>query len=95
MPEKRYKNWQSYILTFCAFLFLCFLRLILISCSGLLILLIIRGEDSFARAQLAGKPFIWNIYPQTEDTHIHKLTAFEDRLKPFLFSKEFRAFERN
>ncbi|WP_277030922.1 elongation factor P maturation arginine rhamnosyltransferase EarP [Turicimonas muris] len=51
--------------------------------------LIIRGEDSFARAQLAGKPFIWNIYPQTEDTHIHKLTAFEDRLKPFYSQKNF------
>ena len=25
--------------------------------------LIIRGEDSFVRAQLSGKPFIWNIYP--------------------------------
>ena len=45
--------------------------------------LIIRGEDSFARAQLAGKPFIWNIYPQTEETHIKKLEAFGERVKPF------------
>ena len=37
---------------------------------------IIRGEDSFVRAQLSGKPFIWNIYPQTEETHIKKLEAF-------------------
>ena len=45
--------------------------------------LIIRGEDSFVRAQLAGKPFIWNIYPQTENTHIKKLHAFSSRIKPF------------
>ncbi|WP_304856364.1 elongation factor P maturation arginine rhamnosyltransferase EarP [uncultured Parasutterella sp.] len=42
--------------------------------------LIIRGEDSFVRAQLAAKPFIWNIYPQTESTHIKKLKAFASRL---------------
>lgn len=45
--------------------------------------LIIRGEDSFARAQLSGKPFIWNIYSQTEETHIKKLEAFGERIKPF------------
>ncbi len=43
--------------------------------------LIVRGEDSFARAQLSALPFIWNIYPQTEETHIKKLRAFADRLK--------------
>lgn len=36
----------------------------------------IRGEDSFVRAQLAGKPFIWHIYKQDEDAHIEKLQAF-------------------
>lgn len=44
---------------------------------------IIRGEDSFVRAQLSGKPFIWNIYPQTEETHIKKLEAFGERIRPF------------
>ena len=43
--------------------------------------LIIRGEDSFVRAQLSGKPFIWNIYPQTEETHIKKLEAFGERIR--------------
>jgi uncharacterized repeat protein (TIGR03837 family) len=38
----------------------------------------IRGEDSFVRAQLAGKPFIWHIYKQDEDAHIEKLQAFLD-----------------
>jgi uncharacterized repeat protein (TIGR03837 family) len=39
----------------------------------------VRGEDSFVRAQWAGKPFVWHIYPQDEDTHITKLTAFIDK----------------
>ena len=38
--------------------------------------LIVRGEDSFVRAQLAGKPFFWHIYPQAEAAHLDKLNAF-------------------
>ena len=40
---------------------------------------VIRGEDSFVRAQLAGKPFFWHIYPQEENIHLDKLHAFWDR----------------
>ena len=36
----------------------------------------VRGEDSWIRAIWAGKPFIWQPYLQTEDTHITKLKAF-------------------
>ena len=36
----------------------------------------VRGEDSFVRAQWAGRPFVWNIYPQTEQSHQLKLEAF-------------------
>ncbi|MFZ6657646.1 elongation factor P maturation arginine rhamnosyltransferase EarP [Undibacterium sp. TJN19] len=36
----------------------------------------VRGEDSFVRAQWAGKPFIWHIYPQDENLHHKKLKAF-------------------
>lgn len=36
----------------------------------------VRGEDSFVRAQLAGRPMIWNIYVQDEGTHFRKLNAF-------------------
>ena len=36
----------------------------------------IRGEDSFARALLLGKPFLWHIYPQNENTHLIKLESF-------------------
>ena len=39
---------------------------------------IVRGEDSFIRAQLAGKPFIWNIYPQDDGAHHTKHKAFLD-----------------
>ena len=39
---------------------------------------IVRGEDSFVRAQLAGKPFIWHIYPQEDGAHQTKLAAFLD-----------------
>jgi uncharacterized repeat protein (TIGR03837 family) len=38
----------------------------------------VRGEDSFVRAQLAGKPFVWQIYPQHDDAHAVKLRAFAD-----------------
>ncbi|WP_338848663.1 elongation factor P maturation arginine rhamnosyltransferase EarP [Massilia sp. W12] len=36
----------------------------------------VRGEDSFVRAQLAGLPLVWQIYPQEADAHLEKLEAF-------------------
>lgn len=39
----------------------------------------VRGEDSFVRAQWAGKPFIWHIYPQDKKLHHVKLRAFLQR----------------
>jgi len=39
---------------------------------------IVRGEDSFVRAQWAGAPFIWHIYPQADGAHHAKLDAFLD-----------------
>lgn len=36
----------------------------------------VRGEDSFVRAQWAGRPFIWHIYPQEDAAHMVKLDAF-------------------
>lgn len=38
----------------------------------------VRGEDSCVRAQWAGKPFVWQIYPQHDDAHREKLQAFLD-----------------
>ena len=40
----------------------------------------VRGEDSFVRAQWAGRPFAWQVYPQHEGSHRAKLLAFLDRL---------------
>ena len=36
----------------------------------------VRGEDSFVRAQWAGRPFAWQIYPQADAAHWVKLEAF-------------------
>jgi uncharacterized repeat protein (TIGR03837 family) len=36
----------------------------------------VRGEDSCVRAQWAGKPFVWHIYPQQDKVHLKKLSAF-------------------
>ncbi len=46
----------------------------------------VRGEDSFVRAQWAGKPFVWHIYPQDENLHHKKLRAFLDVYGPGLDS---------
>ena len=49
----------------------------------------VRGEDSFVRAQWAGKPFVWHIYPQHDGVHLAKLDAF---LGCFGAGPELRAF---
>ena len=36
----------------------------------------VRGEDSFVRAQLAARPFVWQAYPQAGDAHRLKVDAF-------------------
>jgi uncharacterized repeat protein (TIGR03837 family) len=36
----------------------------------------VRGEDSLVRALWAGRPFIWQIYPQDDGAHHAKLEAF-------------------
>ena len=58
----------------------------------------VRGEDSFIRAQWAGKPFIWHIYPQDEQAHIIKLDAFLARFltgKNTDFANRLRSLWRN
>ncbi|WHZ12101.1 MAG: hypothetical protein OJF60_002542 [Burkholderiaceae bacterium] len=42
----------------------------------------VRGEDSLVRALWAGKPFVWQIYPQQDGAHGPKLDAFLDWLDP-------------
>lgn len=41
---------------------------------------LVRGEDSFVRAQWAGRPFLWQIYPQDDGVHEAKLEAFMTHL---------------
>ncbi len=36
----------------------------------------VRGEDSLVRAQWAGRPFVWQLYPQDEDAHLAKMDAY-------------------
>ncbi|MFP6851081.1 MAG: elongation factor P maturation arginine rhamnosyltransferase EarP [Pseudomonas sp.] len=36
----------------------------------------VRGEDSFIRAQWAGRPLLWHIYQQADNAHLEKLDAF-------------------
>ncbi len=43
---------------------------------------LVRGEDSFVRALLLGKPFLWHIYPQDENIHIKKLESFLEKYCP-------------
>jgi len=40
----------------------------------------VRGEDSLVRALWAGKPLVWQIYPQQDAAHVGKLDAFLDML---------------
>jgi len=48
----------------------------------------VRGEDSYARACLCGKPFVWHAYPQDEEVHLVKVQAILDRIKDFVEDKE-------
>lgn len=41
--------------------------------------LFVRGEDSFVRAQLAGRPLVWQIYPTDDGAHAEKLSKFFER----------------
>ena len=48
----------------------------------------VRGEDSLIRAIWAGKPWIWQIYNQSNGAHFTKLNAFLDLMECPLFIKE-------
>lgn len=59
----------------------------------------VRGEDSFVRAQWAGRPLLWHIYPQDEDAHWIKLEAFMAQVErhaamPMLWNEAMRAWNR-
>ncbi|MDI3491099.1 MAG: hypothetical protein PWP11_2376 [Thauera sp.] len=52
----------------------------------------VRGEDSFVRAQWAGVPCVWQIYPQDDDAHFDKLEAFMARYLAGVAVREAEAF---
>ena len=41
----------------------------------------VRGEDSLVRALWAGKPLVWQVYPQSDGVHLIKLQAFLDLIQ--------------
>lgn len=51
----------------------------------------VRGEDSLVRALWAGKPFIWQIYPQHDNAHHDKLAALLDWLQAPASLRRFHA----
>ncbi len=53
---------------------------------------LVRGEDSIVRAIWAGKPLVWQIYPQDDGVHNIKLDAFLDMLDA---PASLREFHRN
>lgn len=42
---------------------------------------IVRGEDSWVRAQWAARPFLWQPYRQAQQRHLVKLDAFLDEMR--------------
>ncbi len=55
---------------------------------------LVRGEDSFVRAQWAGRPLVWHIYPQAESAHEVKLAEFTRRYTHGLHEPRREAVER-
>jgi uncharacterized repeat protein (TIGR03837 family) len=54
---------------------------------------IVRGEDTWARAALSGRPFLWQAYPQEGRHHMVKVRAFLDRLRPYSRPEDFAVVE--
>ncbi len=48
----------------------------------------VRGEDSWARACLSGRPFIWHSYFQKDNYQLVKVKAFNDLLKSYYADTE-------
>jgi len=56
--------------------------------------LIVRGEESLARAALSGRPFLWQSYPQAEKHQLVKVEAFLERLRPCFGPIDFEVLEK-
>lgn len=54
---------------------------------------LVRGEESLVRAILAGKPFLWQAYPQDNNHQLVKTAAFLELFKPhFSDARIFEAY---
>jgi uncharacterized repeat protein (TIGR03837 family) len=51
---------------------------------------LVRGEDSLVRAIWAGRPFLWQLYPQQDGAHFTKSDAFLDRFLSWPFNDQSR-----
>lgn len=49
----------------------------------------VRGEDSFIRAVLTGKPYIWHIYCQEDFIHLNKLDSFLEKYSRVIEDNEY------
>ena len=54
----------------------------------------VRGEDSFVRAQWAGRPLVWQIYPQSGGAHEPKMAEFVRRYAYGLHEPRREAIDR-
>ncbi|MDP3176577.1 MAG: elongation factor P maturation arginine rhamnosyltransferase EarP, partial [Spirochaetaceae bacterium] len=55
---------------------------------------IVRGEESLARAALAGRPFLWHAYLQDENHQMVKVRSLLELLRPHFEAEAFGALER-
>jgi uncharacterized repeat protein (TIGR03837 family) len=51
----------------------------------------VRGEDSLVRALWAGRPMVWQLYPQSDGAHLAKLSAFMDLIDAPASLRQFHA----
>ncbi|MCM1322528.1 MAG: elongation factor P maturation arginine rhamnosyltransferase EarP [Bacteroides sp.] len=55
--------------------------------------LFIRGEDSLSRACLAGIPFVWHAYPQSDAYQLVKVQALLNRMRQYFSAEDFSVLE--
>jgi Uncharacterized protein conserved in bacteria len=55
---------------------------------------IVRGEDSWSRAALSGRPFLWQAYPQEGRYQMVKVKAFLELLMPYVRAEDYAPLER-
>ncbi|MFB0964097.1 MAG: elongation factor P maturation arginine rhamnosyltransferase EarP [Patescibacteria group bacterium] len=44
---------------------------------------VVRGENSAVKAMLAGKPFLWDFYKESNGAHVEKIMDFLEFVRPF------------